>query len=172
MNIYDAVRQDFVAGNRSTNHLRIMLIYRLGHASHVRRQESIGWRAVSVALTRLQKWLVFYPFGIEMPFSADIGPGLFMPHPNGIVISGHAKIGSDVTIFHQVTLGVPRLGSQAAPIIADNVVIGAGAKLLGNVKVGVGSRIGANAVISRDVPPGAAVVGANRLVLRSRAQSD
>ena len=90
-------------------------------------------------------------------------PTVFLPHPQGIVIHGAARIGRDVVIGHQVTLG-GRDFSPAAPTIEDGVYIGAGAKILGGVTVGRGATVGANAVVTRDVPAGATVVGANRLL--------
>lgn len=97
----------------------------------------------------------------------DIGIALpetvFLPHPQGIVIHSGARIGRDVVIGHQVTLG-GRDVSPAAPVIEDGVYIGAGAKILGGVTVGCGATVGANAVITKDVPAGATVVGANRIL--------
>ena len=88
---------------------------------------------------------------------------LFLPHPFGIVISGGTKLGDDVVIGHQVTLG-NRNGIMAAPIIGHRVYIGAGAKILGSVHIGDDVVIGANAVVTRDVPSHATVVSANRIL--------
>ena len=97
----------------------------------------------------------------------DIGLALpktvFMPHPMGIVIHNGTRLGDDVVIGHQVTLGGRDLTS-AAPHVEDGVYIGAGAKILGGVRIGPGATIGANAVVTKDVPAGATVVGANRLL--------
>ncbi|MBV8757225.1 MAG: serine acetyltransferase [Deltaproteobacteria bacterium] len=94
--------------------------------------------------------------GCELPKDTRIG------HPFGIVIHAGAKIGRNVVILHQVTIGERTLDSTAAaPRIGDNVYIGAGAKVLGDITVGDGARIGANAVVTKDVPPGATVVGYN-----------
>jgi serine acetyltransferase len=73
-------------------------------------------------------------------------------------------IGSHVTVMQQVTIGTKNPGDNAAPVIEDDVYIGAGAKVLGGIRVGRGAIIGANAVVTRDIPPGCTVVGANRIV--------
>jgi serine O-acetyltransferase len=89
-----------------------------------------------------------------------------IPHPYGIVIHSGAIIGNHAVIMHQVTIGAVDL-DNLAPNIGTNVYIGAGAKILGNVRIGDNCVIGANAVITRDVPDGCTVVGANRLIKRA-----
>lgn len=89
---------------------------------------------------------------------------VIMPHPYGIIIHSKTQIGQRVIIMQQVTLGGRRIGVNEAPTIEDDVYIGAGARVLGNVHIGRGSVIGANAVVTRNVPPGATVVGANRII--------
>jgi serine O-acetyltransferase len=95
--------------------------------------------------------------GAEIPLSCCIGGGLVINHPNGIVIHGDAKIGVNCLIFQQTTIGTrDRLG---APEIEGHVDIGAGAKILGQIRIGAHARIGANAVVLSDVPSGAVAVG-------------
>lgn len=95
--------------------------------------------------------------GAEIPLNCEIGGGLLIPHPNGIVIHSNAKIGVNCLIFQQVTIGT-RDGS-GAPVIDGHVDIGAGAKILGPVRVGSHARIGANSVVLTDVPAAAIAVG-------------
>lgn len=95
--------------------------------------------------------------GLPLPVS------VFLPHPFGIVLTSGAHIGEDVVIGHQVTIG-NRGGVMAGPQIGNRVYIGAGAKILGPVSIGNDAVIGANAVVTKDVPPGATVVGANRIL--------
>lgn len=89
--------------------------------------------------------------GADIPLNCQIGGGLLLPHPNGIVIHPDAKIGVNCLIFHQVTLGSRNGGG--VPEIGGHVDIGAGAKILGPVKIGAHARIGANAVVIADVEP-------------------
>ncbi len=95
--------------------------------------------------------------GIRLPRT------VFLPHPFGIVIHSRSKIGEDVVIGHQVTIGGRDI-SGVAPEIEEGVYIGAGAKILGAVRVGRGATVGANAVVTKDVPAGKTVVGANRIL--------
>jgi serine O-acetyltransferase len=92
---------------------------------------------------------------------------ILMPHPYGIFIHRNAVIGSRVTVMHQVTIGSKHPSDPGAPVIEDNVCIGAGAKILGAVRIGHGATVGANAVVTRDVPSHCTVVGANRILGRS-----
>ena len=131
-----------------------MACYRLG-----RRADRHGLRPVAEALQRASQLL----FGIDVSYRADIGPGLALRHGTGTVIGNQVRIGSNVTIFSGVVLGKRLSGSaerpDGMPVIGDGVVIGAGACVLGPVTVGPLSFIGANAVVTKDVPPGCLVTG-------------
>jgi serine O-acetyltransferase len=94
--------------------------------------------------------------GADIPINSDIGGGLLIPHPNGIVIHPEAKIGPNCLIFQQVTIGSRGPG---VPEIEGHVDIGAGARLLGSIHVGAHAKIGANAVVLTDVPRGASFGG-------------
>lgn len=108
--------------------------------------------------------------GIEIHPGARIGPKLFIDHGMGVVIGETAEIGECVTLYHGVTLGGVSLEKgKRHPTLEDNVVVGAGAKILGAIDVGSNSRIGANAVVVRPVPPNSVVVGVpGQVVVRSR----
>jgi len=98
--------------------------------------------------------------GVDIHPGAILGAGLFIDHATGVVIGETAEVGDDVTIYHGVTLGGS--GSDTGkrhPTIGDRVVIGAGAKVLGAIKIGDDSRVGANAVVVKEVPSSAVVVG-------------
>jgi serine O-acetyltransferase len=106
--------------------------------------------------------LNFFLFGIEISIKCHIGKGLFLPHTHGTVI-GAWIIGENATIFQGVTIGARELDfdykEENRPKIHDDVIIGAGAKVIGGVTVGSNARIGANAVVLKDVPPSALAVG-------------
>lgn len=101
-------------------------------------------------------------FGCFVQPGAIIGPGLRLPHPNGIVIGKGARIGAGCTLYHQVTLGGARSGDYHAdryPHLGDEVTVFSGAKLIGAIQVGDGAIVGANAVVTSDVPPRHTAVG-------------
>jgi len=121
------------------------------------------WRSrEGMIATCVRKWLVLrYRFwsvvtGADIPLNCNIGGGLLTTHPNGIVIHPDAKIGVNCLILQQVTIAPTKDG---APEIAGHVDIGAGAKILGPVKIGAHAKIGANAVVLEDVPSEGIAVG-------------
>ena len=98
--------------------------------------------------------------GVDIHPGATLGTGLFIDHATGVVIGETAEVGDDVTIYHGVTLGGTGADTgKRHPTIGDRVIIGAGAKVLGAIKIGDDSRIGANAVVVKEVPSSAVVVG-------------
>ncbi len=98
--------------------------------------------------------------GIEIHPGAKIGPGLVIDHGMAIVIGETAEIGANVLLYHNVTLGgVDLIKGKRHPTLEDHVIVGAGAQILGPVRIGAHSRIGANAVVVKDVPPYSVVVG-------------
>ncbi len=101
---------------------------------------------------------------LNCDFFGEIKGQLFMPHPYGIIVAAGVELGNNVTIMQQVTLGGRTLDINEMPIVEDDVYIGAGAKIMGAVRLGKGSTIGANAVVTKNVPPGATVVGANQIL--------
>jgi serine O-acetyltransferase len=108
--------------------------------------------------------------GIEIHPGATIGPRFFIDHGMGVVIGETAEIGSDVTLYHGVTLGGTSLSKgKRHPTLCDRVVVGAGAKILGAITIGDDARIGANAVVVKSVPANAVVVGVpGQNIARSR----
>ena len=96
---------------------------------------------------------------------AEFGEGFVLVHALGVVINASVRGGKNVRIEHQVTIGAEK---RQSPVLGDNVFIGAGAKVIGPVRVGAGARVGANAVVVHDVPPDATVVGIPARVVRDR----
>jgi serine O-acetyltransferase len=143
---------------RST--LEVLLLYPGLHAIWLQRLAHALWCNGFYFLGRLvsnfSRWLT----GIEIHPGAQIGPGLFIDHGMGTVIGETAEIGQNVTLYHNVTLGgVSWEKVKRHPTLGDHVVVGAGAQVLGPITIGAHSRIGANSVVVKDVPPHSVVVG-------------
>ncbi len=140
--------------------LEVVLCYPGIWALWSHRVASRLWRAHLKLVARWLSQATRAVTGIEIHPGARIGPGLFIDHGMGVVIGETAEVGADVTLYHGVTLGGTSLDrGKRHPTIGDRVVVGAGAKVLGPIEVGEGSRIGANAVVVKNVPPDVVVVG-------------
>jgi serine O-acetyltransferase len=128
-----------------------LAFHRIAHAIWRR-----GWTIPARFLSHVSRFLT----GIEIHPAARIGPGLFIDHGMGVVIGETAEVGENVTLLQGVTLGGTSLKREKRhPTLGDNVVVGAGAKIIGAFKIGDGSRIGAGSVVVREVPPNSVVVG-------------
>ncbi len=130
------------------------------HALWIHRFARVLWNArlrwAGRFVSHLGRWLT----GIEIHPGAKVGRRVFIDHGMGVVIGQTAEIGDDCTLYHGVTLGGTSWnGGKRHPTLGKGVVIGAGAKVLGPIFVGDGAKIGSNAVVVREVPPGATVVG-------------
>lgn len=109
-------------------------------------------------------WLILrhyeLKYGISISYQTQIGSGLFIGHFGGIVVNQYAVIGKNCNLSHQVTLGKANRGDKKGfPVIGDNVYIGPGAKIIGKIKIGDNAAIGANCVVTKDVPNYGVVVG-------------
>jgi len=137
--------------------------------------------------TRLNPWLrwtLYVPlrlwfnrrsiqFMVFMDPMADIGPGLYLGHPFMVVINRRVKIGRDCSIGHEVTLGIHNRGERrGCPEVGNRVYIGPGAKIFGAIKLGDGSAIGANAVVTRDLPENAVAAGIPARVISYKGSAD
>lgn len=143
---------------RST--LEIVLCYPGLHAVLLYRLANSLWRGGWPLAGRFVSHLARLFTGIEIHPGATIGRGFFIDHGMGVVIGETAEIGNNVHLYHAVTLGGTSLSKgKRHPTVGDDVIIGAGAKILGAITVGKGARIGANAVVVGDVAPGATMVG-------------
>src|SRR5215510_9506058 len=130
------------------------------HALLVHRLSHKFWRGGFKWLARFTSHIGRWLTGIEIHPGAQIGRRLFIDHGMGVVIGETAEIGDDVTLYHGVTLGGTSWGKgKRHPTLGKGVVVGAGAKVLGPITIGDGAKIGANAVVVKDVRANAIVVG-------------
>ncbi len=158
--IREDIRSALERDPAARNGLEVFLCYSGLHAVWAHRPAHWLWQHGLKLLARWLAQLNRFFTGIEIHPGARIGRRLFIDHGMGVVIGETADIGDDVTIYHGVTLGGTSLNKgKRHPTLQDGVVIGAGAKVLGAITVGECSRIGANAVVVRDVPRDSVVVG-------------
>lgn len=140
--------------------LEVFILYPCIHAMISHRIANFFYRHKSFFIARVISQISRFFTGIEIHPGATIGKGLFIDHGMGVVIGETAEIGNDVVLYHGVTLGgTGKDKGKRHPTVADNVVIGSGAKVLGPINIGKNAKIGANAVVLRDVPEGATAVG-------------
>ncbi|ASY13039.1 serine O-acetyltransferase [Candidatus Nanopelagicus hibericus] len=144
-----ALRQDPAA----RNWLEVLLTYPGVHAVWGYRISHFLWRVKLKLLARIYSNWVRAVTGIEIHPAAKIGRRFFIDHGMGVVIGATAVVGEDVMIYHDVTLGARTGGSgKRHPTIGNNVVIGAGARVLGDISIGDGVKINANVVVTKSVP--------------------
>jgi len=131
--------------------LHAILIHRLSHALW-----TAGLKWLARFVSHIGRWLT----GIEIHPGATIGRRFFIDHGMGVVIGETSEIGDDCTLYHAVTLGGTTWNKgKRHPTLVNNVVVGAGAKILGPITIGSGAKVGSNAVVVKDVPDGVTVVG-------------
>ncbi len=151
--------------------LEVLICYQGLHALWGYQVAHWFWTHHLYLIGRMISQLVRSMTGIEIHPGATIGQHLFIDHGMGVVIGETAEVGKCVTLYHGVTLGGTSLNKgKRHPTLEDNVVVGAGAKVLGNIIIGANSRIGANAVVVKSVPPDSVVVGVPGQVV-DRSQS-
>ncbi|MBW3605158.1 MAG: serine O-acetyltransferase [Actinobacteria bacterium] len=141
--------------------VQAIALYRLAHWCHRH-----GISALSEVLLRMSQLL----YTVDIAYQAEIGPGLVLRHPMGVVIGKGCTIGRDVTILNGATLGNRFSGDHdrpdGSPTVGDGVLIGTGAKVVGPVAIGDGCTVGANSVVTRTIPQGAVVAGVPARVVR------
>jgi len=162
--VLERLKEDFAAIKKRDpavrSPLEIVLCYPGFHAVLLHRLTHRLWNAQWRLLARWLSHLGRFLTGIEIHPGATIGRRFFIDHGMGVVIGETATIGDDVTIYHGVTLGGVSMNQGVRhPQLGNDVIIGAGAKLLGPIKVGDGARVGSNAVVVDDVASRTTVVG-------------
>lgn len=175
--LWDQIRADFRAALANDPAARgplapveVALTYPGFHAILLHRLTHALWRAGVPLLPRVLSILNRFLTGVEIHQAARIGGGFFIDHGHGVVIGETAEVGRNVVLFHQVTLGgTGKERGKRHPTLRDNVVVGTGAKILGNIQIGNNVYVGANSVVLRDVPDNCTVVGIpGRVVVREK----
>lgn len=138
---------------------KALFYHRIAHILYNKKLYTLAWIISQRARRKT---------GIEIHPGAKIGKKLFVDHGMGVVIGETAEIGNNVVMYHGVTLGAigGKKGEKRHPTVEDDVMIGAGAKILGPVRIGKGAKIGANSVVLEDVPPYCTAVGAPARIIK------
>ncbi|GIG35785.1 serine acetyltransferase [Cellulomonas pakistanensis] len=171
------LREDLEAAQRrdpaARSRVEVALAYPGLHAVWVHRLAHRMWREPALRLpARLLSQLSRAATGVEIHPGATIGRRLFIDHGMGVVVGETAVVGDDVVLFHGATLGGKTMKrGKRHPTVGNDVVVGAGAKVLGPVWIGDGAQVGANAVVLKDVPAGAVAVGVPATIRRRPASS-
>jgi len=161
--MFDTLRSDWKAAFErdpaARNWLEV-LTYPGIHAIFWHRVAHWLWKHRLQSLARVLSYINRFMTGIEIHPGATIGKGFFIDHGMGVVIGETAEIGENVLLYHGVTLGGVSLEKKKRhPTLGNNVVIACGAKVLGAITIGDNAKIGANAVVLKDIPPDSTVVG-------------
>ena len=176
LNMFDTIREDiqvvFERDPAARSTLETLLTCPGLHAMLCHRINHWLWKKQLYLFGRLGSYAARFLTGVEIHPGATISRRFFIDHGMGVVIGETAEIGDDCSVYHGVTLGgTTWQKGKRHPTLEDGVIIGAGAKVLGPITLGKGSRVGSNAVVVKDVPAGATVVGIpGRVIVKKRAE--
>jgi serine O-acetyltransferase len=167
--MFDNIRSDLRAhsGNWAAQGFWAMTVYRFGRWRYGVRPVLL--RKVFSLLYKILYKLVQIVTGIEMPCEVPVGRNFVIDHHGGIIVSGYARFGDDCRIRSGVVIGLSRVDDPCGAVIGNNVDIGAGAKLIGPIRIGNNVAIGANAVVICDVPDDCIAVGVPAIIKRRSA---
>ena len=177
MSFFTKIKSDISAANErdpaARNILEILINYPGFHAIFWHRIASIFWGIGLRLIARIISNILRTLTGIEIHPAARIKEGFFIDHGMGVVIGETSEIGKNVTIYQGVTLGgVSANAGKRHPTIGDNVIVGAGSKILGPLNIGSNTKIGANSVVIDDIPENSTVVGVPGKVVGKSFSSD
>lgn len=164
--MFDNIRADLKAydGNWGAQGFWVMLVYRFGRWRY-RIRPALLRKAFSLAYKIAYKFIQIIA-GIELPCEVEVGSNFVIDHFGGVIISGYAKFGNDCRLRTGVVVGIKKVGETKAPVFGNNVDIGSGAVILGDIAIGNNVLIGANAVVITDVPDNAIAVGVPAAIKR------
>jgi serine O-acetyltransferase len=146
---------------------KITFCYRIAHYFYVNRQK------MALRLFNLYYFNLQTRYCCELPYETEIGPGFYFGHVFGAIVNAQSRFGKNVNMSHGVTLGKIAQGPRAgAPVVGDNVYIAPGAKIIGGIHLGKGTAVGANAVVTKDTPENAVVVGIPGEVISLKGSGD
>jgi serine O-acetyltransferase len=162
--MFENIRADLRAhgGDWGAQGFWVLLVYRFGRWRYGVRPALLR-KPLSLVYKVLFKWVQILT-GVELPCEVQIGRNFVIDHFGGIIISGYARFGDDCRIRNGVVVGLKNVSEPTAPVFGNNVDIGAGAKVLGNIRIGNNVMIGSNAVVLVDVPDNCLAVGVPAII--------
>jgi serine O-acetyltransferase len=171
--IKEDIKSVFDRDPAARNTLEVITNYPGMHAIWIHRLShklwKNNWRLLARSLSTFSRWLT----GVEIHPGATLGRRFFIDHGMGIVIGETAEIGNDVTLYHGVTLGGTSWSAgKRHPTLEDNVVIGAGAQVLGPITIGKSGKVGSNSVVVKDLPANATAVGIPARIVNEKSKSE
>ncbi len=173
MGFVDDIKGVFERDPAATNVLEIITCYPGLHALWLHRIAHFLWKLHIPLLPRMLSHFNRFVTGIEIHPGATIGRRFFIDHGSGVVIGETTEIGDNVLLYSEVVLGgTSTEKTKRHPTLEDNVVVGAGAKVLGAITIGNGAKIGAGSVVVKPVPPGATVVGIPAKIVKKEKPSN
>ena len=169
--MFNHIKQDLknYQGDWAAQGFWVMLVYRFGRWRYT--IQNVLARKICSFMYKFMYKFVQILTGIEMPCEVEVGDNFLIDHFGGIVISGYAKFGDNCRLRNGVVVGLKNVADPCAPQIGNNVDIGAGAKILGNIKIGNNVNIGANSVVLTDVPDNAIAVGVPAVIKIKKIKS-
>jgi len=171
--IKEDIKSVFDRDPAARNTLEVLTNYPGMHAIWIHRLShklwKNNWNLLARLISTFSRWLT----GVEIHPGATLGRRFFIDHGMGIVIGETAEIGNDVTLYHGVTLGGTSWSAgKRHPTLEDNVVIGAGAQVLGPITIGKGGKVGSNSVVVKDLPANATAVGIPARIVNEKSKSE
>lgn len=163
--MFENIKEDYINHNKDIFCIgfHAMVVYRFGRYRYTIKTSLI--RKIFSLIYKIA-YMNIRSKGIELPCEVEVGKGLRIDHNGGIVVSGYAKLGENCILRNGVTIGTRSIEDIKAPLIGNNVNIGSGAKILGEITIGDNVNIGANAVVLINVPNNSTVVGIPAKVLK------
>ncbi|MEW6544076.1 MAG: serine O-acetyltransferase [Nitrospirota bacterium] len=173
--MFKAIKQDLQAvfdrDPAATSKLEVVLTYAGFHALLAYRISHRLWKMGVPVLPRVISHVARWLTGIEIHPAATIGTGFFIDHGMGVVIGETAEIGDFVTLFQGVTLGgTGKEHGKRHPTLGNHVVVGAGAKILGGIRIGDNVKVGANSVVLKSVPANSTVIGVPARIIKTEGE--
>lgn len=168
--MFELIREDLKIYNNNwtCQGFWVMLVYRFGRWRYTIKRDLI--RRPFSLIYKIAFKLIQIITGIEFPCEVSIGNNLRIDHFGDIIISGYVRFGDNCIVRNGVTIGLKNIGENVAPVLGNNVDIGAGAKILGPIKVGNNVKIGANAVVIEDIPDNHIAVGVPARIIETIQQ--